>query len=161
VSLRWEEQREFFRDARRARYLARMVGKAADLIAAMSLWHIPGAAGVFAALFYLLMCDGFPGGRSLGKWLTGLKVVRIDREGMDFTASLMRNLPVAAPFLLYLFPVIGTFLAYTVGIAILLIETYLGFYDPDGQRAGDTFAETLVVEFRQGSDGVPLSDRRA
>jgi uncharacterized RDD family membrane protein YckC len=57
--------------------------------------------------------------------------------------------------------VIGPFLAYTVGIAILLIETYLGFYDPDGQRAGDTFAETLVVENRQGSDGVPLSDRRA
>jgi len=161
VSLRWEERREFFRDARRARYLARLVGKAADLIAGMSLWHIPGAAGVFAAIFYVLMCDGFPGGRSLGKWLTGLKVVRIDRDGMDFTASLMRNLPVAAPFLLYLFPVIGPFLAYTVGIAILLIETYLGFYDPDGQRAGDTFAETLVVEFRQGSDGVPLSDRRA
>jgi uncharacterized RDD family membrane protein YckC len=161
MSLRWEEQREFFQDARRARYLARLVGKAADLIAAMSLWHIPGAAGVFASLFYLLMCDGFPGGRSLGKWLTGLKVVRIDREGMDFPASLMRNLPVAAPFLLYLFPVIGPFLAYTVGIAILLIETYLGFYDPDGQRAGDTFAETLVVEYRQGSDGVPLSDRRA
>lgn len=161
MSLRWEEQREFFQDARRARYLARLVGKAADLIAAMSLWHIPGAAGVFAALFYILMCDGFPGGRSLGKWLTGLKVVRIDRDGMDFTASLMRNLPVAAPFLLYLFPVIGPFLAYTVGIAILLIETYLGFYDPDGQRAGDTFAETLVVEYRQGSDGVPLSDRRA
>jgi uncharacterized RDD family membrane protein YckC len=161
VSLRWEEQREFFRDARRARYLARLVGKAADLIVAMSLWHIPGAAGVCAALFYLLMCDGFPGGRSPGKVLTGLKVVRIDRDGMDFTASLMRNLPVAAPFLLYLLPVIGLFLAYTVGIAILLIETYLGFYDPDGQRAGDTFAETLVVEYRQGSDGVPLSDRRA
>lgn len=161
MSPRWEEQREFFRDARRARYLGRMVGKAADLIAAMSLWHIPGAAGVFAALFYILMCDGFPGGRSLGKVLTGLKVVRIDRDGMDFTASLMRNLPVAAPFLLYLFPVIGPFLAYTVGIAILLIETYLGFYDPDGQRAGDTFAETLVVEYRQGSDGVPLSDRRS
>lgn len=157
----WEEQREFFRDARRARYLARLVGKSADLIVAMSLWHIPGAAGVFAALFYLLMCDGFPGGRSLGKWITGLKVVRIDRDGMDFTASLLRNLPVAAPFLLYLFPVIGPFLACTLGVAILLIETYLGFYDPDGQRAGDTFAETLVVEYRQGSDGVPLSDRRA
>lgn len=161
MSLHWEEQREFFRDARRARYLARLVGKAADLIAAMSLWHIPGAAGVFAAIFYILTCDGFLGGRSLGKWLTGLKVVRIDRDGMDFTASLMRNLSVAAPFLLYLFPVVGPFLAFTVGIAILMIETYLGFYDPDGQRAGDTFAETLVVEYRQGSDGVPLSDRRS
>ncbi len=79
MRLPWEERREFFQDTRRARYLARVAGKAADLIVAMSLWHIPGAAGVLAALFYILMCDGFPGGRSLGKWLTGLKVVRIDR----------------------------------------------------------------------------------
>jgi uncharacterized RDD family membrane protein YckC len=161
VAERWEEQREFFKDARRARYLARIVGKSADLIVAMSLWHIPGAAGVFASLFYLLMCDGFPGGRSPGKWLTGLKVVRIDREGMDFPSSLMRNLTVSAPFVLHLVPVIGPFLAYTIGFAVLLVETYLGFYDPDGQRAGDTFAETLVVEHRQASDGLPLSDRRA
>lgn len=151
---------EFFRDARRARYLARLVGKAADLILALSLWHIPGAAGVLSALFYLLMCDGFPGGRSLGKWLTGLRVVRLDQEPVDFQASMLRNLPVAAPFLLYLVPAVGPFLAFTIGVAILLIETYLGFYDPDGQRAGDTFAETLVVGQWQAEadDDHPLSD---
>ena len=161
MRLPWEERREFFQDARRARYLARVAGKAADLIVAMSLWHIPGAAGVLAALFYILMCDGFPGGRSLGKWLTGLKVVRIDREGMDFPSSMMRNATVASPFLLYLFPVIGPFLACSLGGAVLLVETYLGFYDPDGQRAGDTFAETLVVEHPQVSDANPPFDRRA
>src|SRR3990170_5009061 len=160
MAFRWEEQREYFRDARRARYLARIVGKTADVIIAMSLWHIPGAAGAFAALFYLLMCDGFPGGRSAGKWLTGLKVVRIDREPMDLQSSLLRNLTVASPFLLYLVPVVGPFLAYTVGLAVLLIETYLGFYDSDGQRAGDTFAETVVVEFQQAADDVSLSDCR-
>jgi hypothetical protein len=79
---------------------------------------------------------------------------------MDFQSSLLRNLTVAAPFLLYLVPVAGPFLAYTIGLAVLLIETYLGFYDADGQRAGDTFAETLVVECRQVADDVPLSDRR-
>jgi uncharacterized RDD family membrane protein YckC len=161
MAMTWQEQREFFQDARRARYLARLVGKAADLIVAMSLWHIPGAAGVAASLFYVLMCDGFPGGRSLGKWLTGLKVVRLDREGMDFPSSLTRNLTVAAPFLLYLIPVLGPFLAYTLGTTVLLVETYLGFYDPEGQRAGDTFAQTLVVEFRQESDANPFFDRRA
>jgi len=149
---------EYFRDARRARYLARLVGKAADLILALSLWHIPGAAGVLAALFYLLMCDGFPGGRSLGKWLTGLKVIRLGPEPIDFQASLLRNLPVAAPFLLYLVPAVGPFLAFTIGVAILLIETYLGFYDPDGQRAGDTLAETLVVGEWQAENDHPLSD---
>jgi len=158
MAFRWEEQREYFRDARRARYLARIVGKTADVIIAMSLWHIPGAAGAFAALFYLLMCDGFPGGRSAGKWLTGLKVVRVDREPMDLQSSLLRNLTVASPFLLYLVPVVGPFLACTVGLAVLLIETYLGFYDSDGQRAGDTFAETIVVEFQQAADDVSLSD---
>ncbi len=157
----WQEQREFFQDARRARYLARLIGKAADLIVAMSLWHIPGAAGVAAALFYVLMCDGFPRGQSLGKWLTGLKVVRLDREGMDFPSSFLRNLTVAAPFLFYLLPVVGPFLAFTLGPAVLLVETYLGFYDPEGQRMGDTFAQTLVVEYRQESDANPLSDRRA
>jgi hypothetical protein len=48
MALRGEERREYFRDAPRARYLARVAGKASDIIIAMSLWHIPGAAGVFA-----------------------------------------------------------------------------------------------------------------
>lgn len=161
MSVRWEAQREYFRDARRARYLSRLVAKAADLILAMSLWHIPGAAGACAALFYILMCDGFVGGRSAGKRLTGLQVLRVDNDPMDFQASLLRNLTVASPFLLYLVPIVGPFLAFTVGTAILLIEAYLGFYDPDGQRAGDTLAETLVVECRQAADDVPLPDRRA
>ncbi len=160
MGIRWEERREFFRDARRARYLARLVAKAADLIIALCLWQVPGSAGALAGLFYLLMCDAFPGGRSAGKWLTGLKVVRVDREGMDVQSSLLRNLTVASPFLLYLVPFVGPFLAFTIGAAVLVVETYLGFYDADGQRAGDTLAETLVVEHRQASDEVPLSDRR-
>src|SRR5512139_889089 len=99
MATRWEQRREFFRDARRARYLARITGKAADLIIAMALWQIPGAAGVFAALYYVLMCDAFPGGRSAGKWLTGLKVVRVDGEAPDFQSSLLRNITVSTPFL--------------------------------------------------------------
>ncbi len=158
MAFRWEEQRRYFREARRARYFSRMAGKAADVIIAMSLWHLPGAAGACAALFYITMCDGFPGGRSAGKWLTGLKVVRVDREPMDFQSSLLRNLTVASPFFLYLVPFVGPFLAFTVGLVILIIETYLGFYDSDGQRAGDTFAETLVVESGQAADDVSLSD---
>lgn len=158
MAFRWEEQRRYFREARRAQYFTRMTGKAADVIIAMALWNIPGAAGACAALFYITMCDGFPGGRSAGKWLTGLKVVRVDREPMDFQSSLLRNLTVASPFFLYLVPFVGPFLAFTVGLVILVIETYLGFYDSDGQRAGDTFAETLVVESGQAADDVSLSD---
>ncbi len=161
MASRWEERREYLRDARRARYLARLVGKAADLILALCLWRIEGAAGALAALFYLLMADAFPGGRSAGKLLAGLKVVRVDGEPMDFSASLLRNLSIATPFSLYLVPAFGPFLACTLGIALLLVETYLGFYDPDGQRAGDTLAETLVVENRQASHENALPDRRA
>jgi len=161
VRLRWEERRDYFREARRARYLARVVGRAADLIIAMVLWQVPGAAGAFAAVFYLLMSDGFPGGRSAGKRLTGLKVVRADGEPMDFQSSLLRNITVCVPFVLYPVPAVGPFLSLTVGMAVLLIEAYLGFYDPDGQRAGDTLAGTLVVEHRDAADEAPLPDRRA
>ncbi|MGE5189287.1 MAG: RDD family protein [Gemmatimonadota bacterium] len=160
MRIRWDERREFFRDARRARYLARLVAKAADLIIAMCLWQIPGSPGVLAALFYVLMCDAFPGGRSAGKRLTGLAVVRVDGEPMDVQTSLLRNLTVASPFLLYLVPFAGPFLAFTLGAAVLVIETYLGFYDADGQRAGDTIAETLVVEHGQVPDENPVPDRR-
>lgn len=158
---RREEVRGFFREAHRARYLARAVGKGADVIIALCLWQIPGAAGALAALYYLLMADAFPGGRSAGKRLTALRVVRVDGEAMDFQSSLLRNLTTAAPFLLYLVPFAGPFLAYTLGAVILLVEAYLGFYDPDGQRAGDTLAETLVVEHPHGRDDVPLPDRWA
>src|SRR4030065_574440 len=157
MAFRWEEQREYFRDARRARYLVRIVGKTADFIIAMSLWHIPGAAAALAALFFLRMCDGCPGGRSAGKWLTGLKVVRVDREPMNLQSSLLRNLTVASPFLLYLVPVVGPFLACPVGLAGLLIETYLGFYDSDGPRAGGTVAETLLGAFQAAADDASTS----
>ena len=58
----------------------------------------------------------------------------------------------ASPFFLYLVPFVGPFLAFTVGLVVLLTEAYLGFYDPDGRRAGDIFAETLVVDFQQTED---------
>jgi len=113
---------------------------------------------VFAAIFYLLMCDGFPGGRSLGKWLTGLKVVRIDRDGMDFTASLMRNLPVARRAFLRL-PLSRDrpFLAYTSGSAIAADRDVPRFYDPDGQRgATPSPRRSSWRSTGRGSDGVPL-----
>jgi len=80
--------------------LARLVGKAADLIAAMALWHIPGAAGVFASLFYLLMCDGSRAGAA---WGSGSPASgrAIDRDGWIHGVADAKP-PVAAPFLLYL-----------------------------------------------------------
>ena len=153
--------RGLFLDARRARYLARLVGKSADLIIGMCLWQIPGAAGVLACLFFIATCDAFPSGRSPGKWLVGLKVVRLDREPMDYFASVVRNLTVILPFVIYLIPAVGPLLACTIGVGVLFIEAYLGFYDSEGQRAGDIIAQTLVVEFRQESDANPVFDRRA
>ena len=58
MAFRWQDQREFFKDARRARYLSRLVAKSADLIIAMSLWHVPGAAGAFAQVVQQLLQAG-------------------------------------------------------------------------------------------------------
>lgn len=150
MAFSWEEKRAFLRDARRSLYVSRMVGKAADLIVAMVLWHLPGFTGTLAALFYILFADAFPGGRSVGKHLASLKVVRVDREPIDFPSSMLRNLPITVPFLLASIPVVGLLLSATLGIGVLLIEVYLGFYDDDGQRAGDALAGTLVVSARSG-----------
>jgi len=158
VNLLQEVQKESLREARRARSVARLVGKTADLIIGMALWQIPGAAGACAALFYLLAADGFPGGRSVGKILTGLRVVRVDGDTVDFPSSFLRNLTVASPFLLYLVPFAGPFLAATLGSGLLLIETYLGYVDADGRRAGDMLAGTLVVETGRAEHDLPLFD---
>lgn len=132
-------------DRVRAEFIPRVVGKGIDLIIALCLWQIPGAAGVVAAIFFILIADGFVEGRSPGKMLSSLKVVRLDGEPVDYLSSILRNIPVALPFFLYLFPSIGHFLAYTVGLGVLVVEASFCLYNDEGMRIGDTVASTAVV----------------
>jgi uncharacterized RDD family membrane protein YckC len=132
-------------DRFKAEFIPRVVAKGIDMVIALFLWKIPGPSGVIGAIFFILIADGFTGGRSPGKMLSGLKVVRLDGEPFDYLSSILRNIPVALPFFLFLFPSIGHFLAYTVGMGVLIVEASFCLYNDDGMRIGDTVASTAVV----------------
>ena len=132
-------------DRVRAEFVPRMVAKGIDLIIALILWKVPGAVGAIAAIFYVLVADGFSGGQSPGKRMVGLKAVRLDGEPFDFTSSIFRNITVAIPLIFYIIPFLGHFLAFTLGIAFLLVETYFCLYNDEGMRVGDTVASTMVI----------------
>jgi uncharacterized RDD family membrane protein YckC len=84
------------------------------------------------ALLYLLFRDGLPGGRSLGKLLCGLWVVRLeDRKPCGLLHALRRNWFFAVPGL---------------NLAAVVFEAHLALSDEKGMRLGDRLALTQVVE---------------
>jgi len=101
------------------------------------------AGGIYALIYfvvtfgYFVLFETFDGGRSLGKRAIGIRVTRLDGSGVNFKASLVRNLL----RVLYVFP-----LFYIVDGALIIGSRR-------NQRLGDFLAGTLVVRDRQG--GVP------
>jgi len=126
----------------KAGLLNRAVSGLVDLMISVVLSTLP-KAGLPAALVFLLIRDGFPGGRSPGKRITGLRTrLRGGRTDVSFRESILRNLPLAAAWLLAELPVIGWILAGLV----LLFEGLLVIGSTDGRRFGDELANTQVVE---------------
>ncbi len=115
---------------------------------------IPGVGGLLGGL-YILLRDGldveYLRGRSLGKTLMKLRVVREDGQPMDLGTSVRRNWTLSLGLLitvLALIPILGWiagfFLALVIPI-VVIIEAVLVFMDPDGRRFGDRTAGTKVV----------------
>lgn len=112
--------------------------------------------GAFLGGLYILLRDGldvdYLKGRSLGKTLMKLRVVRSDGRPMDINASISRNWTLSLGLLvsiLALIPILGwlagIFVALLSGV-ITLIEAALVFMDPEGRRFGDRTGGTKVVE---------------
>lgn len=109
---------------------------------------------------YLVGRDGFEAGplrfRSVGKYVMGLGLRRLDGRPMDLETSLRRNWMFGLGTLagvLVLLPVIGGLLAPVVsltGFALILVEIYNVYTDPAGQRWGDQFGATRVVTVGKG-----------
>jgi uncharacterized RDD family membrane protein YckC len=90
----------------------------------------------FMILFgYFVVFEMFDSGRSPGKHALGIRVTRVDGSGVNFRASLVRNLM----RVLYFIP-----LFYLVD-ALLILTT------KRNQRLGDLLAGTLVVRDRIGA----------
>jgi len=132
--------------------LNRLIGKAIDLTLVIALAAVPlYPAGPLAAFLYILICDGFMQGRSLGKRVVGLRVINTTTgKPASFKDSITRNSTVAIPVLFFMVPLVGWLLWFLIGIPILAIEIYLMTRLEQHARLGDTMADTQV-----SLDGTP------
>lgn len=129
-----------------------------DAVIAWVLGLIP-LVGYLISASYLVLRDGFDAdfmrGRSMGKRLTKLTVVRMDGGTMDFKTSVRRNWMFglgAAGALLIELPYVG-WLLIPLGILIAVATLLIGIIEvvkvlTDGERRrwGDQMAATKVVQ---------------
>jgi hypothetical protein len=109
------------RPASKANLLHRLIAKFIDLLLAAALARLLPPVGFFGGITYLLISDGFLGGRSIGKWLIGLKTIVVERNGpCTFRESIQRNGPLAVAYLLYFVPYVGW-----LCLMVLILETLL------------------------------------
>jgi len=127
----------------KADVLNRSIARFIDILIALLLGRLPDYIGVFAALTYIGIADGLPGGKSIGKRIIGLTVRNIRTGGpADFRASILRNSTIGIAYILSLIPLIG----WALALAALALELLLAIGSPEGRRLGDETALTFVVD---------------
>jgi hypothetical protein len=130
----------------KAQPLNRFIAKLIDAIIIAAAGKLLPPVGWIGGLAYVLIADGFFGGRSIGKRLIGLQtVVPRTQEVAGFRESILRNLPLAVGYVLYPLPYVGWFLAF----AITVFEALLIMGNEQGLRLGDEFAHTQVLDAGQ------------
>lgn len=122
--------------------LIRAVSKGVDLILVFALMEALPRAGWLAGVLYILISDGLAGGQSLGKKLTGLKVVGPEGRPCDIRASILRNAVLCTGIFLFKIPVAGWILL----LAAIAFESITLIGSAEGKRFGDELAGTTVVE---------------
>lgn len=109
---------------------------------------------------YLVARDGVEAGplrfRSVGKYVMGLGLVRLDGRPVSLETSVQRNWMLGVLFVAGLFvfvPIVGGALASLLsflGLGLILFEVYNVLSDPAGRRWGDRLGNTKVVETGDG-----------
>ncbi len=141
------EEKEFPKANLLNRFLAKFID---SLIIGVLATVVKAPIGSLAALTYSLIADGFFDGRSLGKKLIGLRVVNL-KTGLpcNFKDSIFRNIPIGLTVLFAVIPILGWILLFTVGLVMILFESYLIYSDDGGIRIGDILADTQVVDAKE------------
>ncbi len=121
----------------------RAVAGFVDLLLIIGLARLPDVIGFLSASGYLLLRDGLFQGRSVGKKLIGICVVREDAAdgAATYRESLIRNAPLVVAYLLFLIPYAG----WVLGPLAFGIECLVALGDERGMRIGDMLALTRVV----------------
>lgn len=130
----------------KAQVLNRFIAKVIDLLIVAAASRVVPPVGVLAGLAYILLADGFGGGRSVGKWLIGLQtIVPRTRDPAGFRESIIRNLPCGLAQLAFEIPYVG----WIGWGAVLSLEALLVIGNEQGRRLGDEIAKTQVIESGQ------------
>ena len=130
----------------KAHVLNRFIAKLIDLLMVVAADEIAPPVGFLSGLAYILIADGFAGGRSIGKRLVGLQTLRVDsQEPAGFRESIIRNLPLGAAQVAFAVPYVG----WLVSLAILAFEGLLIVGNEQGRRLGDEIARTHVLDAGQ------------
>lgn len=122
--------------------LVRLLAKAIDGIIVLILIELLNTPGFLGGLLYILIADGLFEGKSIGKYLTHLKVTTAEGLPVKTRESVLRNSPLFFAMLISKIPIFGPFVA---GI-IILFETVMIIGSPSGRRLGDELAGTQVLE---------------
>lgn len=143
--------------------MVRLIAKSIDFIIFLILLEIFKTPGFFAGLLYMLISDGLFQGRSIGKLLTNLRVIKSgqkvrngdkahgsekgssasDKPSYAGTReSIIRNSPLFFALLLSKIPFLGWILAAT----IVAFELIMLIGSTSSKRLGDELAGTEVVE---------------
>jgi uncharacterized RDD family membrane protein YckC len=127
----------------RADLTARAVAGFVDLLLIIGLARLPDVLGFLSATGYILFRDGLFDYRSIGKKLIGLRVVPLEDRGpvSTYRESIIRNIPLAAAYLLFLIPYAG----WVLGPLAVGVECLTTIGDERGMRIGDLLARTTVV----------------
>jgi len=130
----------------KAYVLNRFIAKLIDLFIVVAADQVAPPVGFLSGLAYILIADGFAGGRSIGKRLVGLQTMRLDiRETAGFRESIIRNLPFGLAQLLFAVPYVG----WIGSAAVLAFESILIVGNEHGRRLGDEVARTQVLDAGQ------------
>jgi hypothetical protein len=127
----------------KAQMLNRGIARLIDLFIVAAAGQVLVPVGFFGGLAYILIADGFSGGRSIGKRLIGLQTVLPgQREAAGFRESIIRNLPFAVAHVAFAVPYVG----WLISIAIIAFEAVLIVGNEQGRRFGDEVAGTQVLD---------------
>jgi hypothetical protein len=130
----------------KAQVLNRFIAKLVDLLIVAAADKLVPPVGFLAGLAYILVADGFAGGRSVGKRLIGLQtILPRAREAAGFKESIVRNLPFGLAYLMFEIPYVG----WMIAVAMVSVEGLLIIGNDHGRRLGDEIAKTQVLDAGQ------------
>ena len=142
----------------KAELTTRAVAGFIDLLLVIGMARLPDIMGFLAVTGYILVRDGLFHAQSVGKKVIGLRVALTDDPGKSgsFRESIIRNVPLAIAYLLFLVPYAG----WLLGPLALGVEALTAMGDERGMRIGDLLARTYTVQ-AEAALPVPVAEAAA